>query len=86
MPLDVGSGLVGIAFREGAQLRWWHGERPFTQQEVLKTHGSEAKDRIDPLVQGHRIVDLVDSTHLQMVLQVLADTGELMQWFDACRR
>ena len=78
MPLDVGRGLIRITFREGAQLRWWHGERALAQQEVLKTHGSEAKDRIDPLVQGHRIVDLVDSTHLQMVLQVLADTGQSM--------
>ena len=74
MPLNVGRWLGRITFGKGAQLGRRHGQRAGLFQKVLQPHHRHAPRCARSLIQGNRVIHLIDGADLQMVLQVLANT------------
>ncbi len=74
---------VGRRAREAAELAGRHRERPGPEQGVLEAHRGLAEQAVHALVQRHHVAHLEGHAQLQVVLQVLADPGELVRNGDA---
>src|SRR3954452_19109621 len=76
--LEVRRGVIWRRAREGADLRGRHRERALAEQGVLERHrGAFPRFRI-VAVEGASAVEPVDRPQLEVVLQVLADAGQVM--------
>ena len=83
MPFNIGRGLAFVTAGKGTQLGRWHGQGASFKQQVFKTHQRLTYQRVHTLVEGAGVADLVDHTHLQMIVQILADTRQGMHKFHA---
>ena len=83
--LEVRMRQVRPAAGEGAELRRRHAHRPAALPGVLQADLRLAPERVGQAVQGLHALDAEDRADLQMVLEVLADAGEVAADGDAVR-
>ena len=74
--LDIGGVVVRRRFREHAELRRGHGQRPAAAERVVEAHQPALEERLGVDVEGARALDAEDRTQLQVILQILADAGQ----------
>ena len=74
-----------IAPGEGAELRRRHRERPGPEQRVFHRHRRFAEQTVHSLVERDGVLYFVLHANLKMVVQVLADAGEVVHDGDAAR-
>ena len=83
MVLEVGRLQTGVGLGEGAELAGRHRHRAAALQQIFEGDaGLAAKGRGD-LVERAGVRDLLDESHLQVILQILADTGQFAEDVDA---
>ena len=75
MELDVRRRAIGPGAGECADLAGAHGHRAAPAQRVIESHQTATNQTVVLLIEGRDAGNLVDGTDLQMVLQVLPDTG-----------
>ena len=83
--LHVGPGAVGRRAGKGPQLRGRHAHRPGALEQVLQADQGLAEGRGRHGVERLHTLHAIDGADLQVVLQVLAHAGQLMQRRDAMR-
>ena len=79
-------GLARIAPAECAKLGRRHRERPGLEYRILERHRRFSEQAVRALVQRRGVLHLVLHPDLQMVVQVRADAGEIVDRRDAARR
>jgi hypothetical protein len=85
VPLDVRGRLAGVALREGAQLGGRHREGPRPEEEVLEPHEPAPEQAVGPLVERGAVPDLEHQPDLEVVVEVLAHAGQVVDDRDAVR-
>ena len=76
---EIGCGLRVVAFDEGAELRGRHRQRAAAVHRVFEAHHQLAPQRVRHGVERFDIADLERHAQLQMVVQVGADTGQIVR-------
>src|SRR6516225_8812611 len=81
--LDVGCVTGWVAACERGERCRADCKRPGAQQDVFETYGSAAEIAIRDLVERRGVAHPKELARLTVVLQVLANAGELMPYLDA---
>src|SRR5262249_32641807 len=79
VPLDIRGLLRRIALRERAELRRRHRQWPGSEQHVLERHRGAAEERSSAAIQSYGVLNFVDRTDLQVIVQVRADSGQVVR-------
>src|SRR4029077_14466062 len=81
--LECGGVLGRVAAGERGERRRADRQRPRAQQDVLETNGGAAEIAVRDLIERRGGAHAKKLARLAVVLQVLADTGELVAHVDA---
>ena len=76
---EIGRGLRVVAFDEGAELRGRHRQRAAAVHRVFEAHHQLAPQRMRHGVERFDVADLERHAQLQMVVQIGADTGQIVR-------
>ena len=74
--------MLARAAGEAAQLARGHRQRPGAQKRVLEPHHHLSDHAVGTLIQRDGVAHLEDGAQLQVILQVLADAGQLVHHVD----
>ena len=81
--LQVGARLAEVGLGEGTKLAGRHGQRPAAPEQVLQAHAQLAPGGGCNAVERLHALDAIDQAQLQVILQVLTDTWQLVPDADA---
>src|SRR5262245_39065750 len=79
MELQIGSIILGRGTRERAELRGRHGERPTPPDSIFQRDTGPLEERAVVHVHGPRALYSEDATQLQMILQVFANSRQMLK-------
>ena len=78
MVLDIGRVLSGVAARKRGQRGWADRHRPGAEQHIFEPNPHPLHIAIRDLVEARRIANAKQLPWLAVILQVLADPGEVV--------